>query len=89
MNVRLDEQRSRKARALRENGVSLSEIVREAIDDRFEKLNVRGKRNARTIMASIFAEYPDPPGIQPRSYDVHDSRQARTAIRRKIQNRKP
>jgi hypothetical protein len=85
MNVRLDEERSRKARALRENGVSLSDIVREAIDERFEKLsNRRKRRDVKTIIATVFQQYPDPPGLRPRTYDVHDSRQVRTVIRQRL-----
>src|SRR6202011_845098 len=38
VNVRLDEERVRKAQTLREHGVALSDVVREAIDERFAAL---------------------------------------------------
>ena len=42
VNVRLDEARVRKARALRKSGLRLSDVVRQAIDERFEGLSERG-----------------------------------------------
>jgi hypothetical protein len=84
-NVRLDEARVRKARALRERGVTLSEIVREAIDRRFDEEQSSARRgDGRAILAAIFEEFPDPARLPPRSYDVHDRRQARQAILRRL-----
>jgi hypothetical protein len=85
VNVRLDEERLQKARLLREDGVVLSDLVREAIDRRFETLE-RAKRplDATAIIEQIFERYPDPPDLPPRSYDVTDRRAARDAIARKL-----
>lgn len=80
-NVRLDEDRLRKARKLRERGVTLSALVRDAIDDRFEREREAVEpRNVAAILEAVFDEYPDPPRVPRRPYDVHDRRQARTAI---------
>lgn len=88
VNVRLDEARLRKARALRKNGLPLSDLVRQAIDERFEELGRAGRRpDVRAIMARILEQYPDPPDLPPRSYDVHDRKEARRAIRRKLRPR--
>lgn len=38
VNVRLEAHRLRKAQALRDRGVRLSDVVREAIDERFASL---------------------------------------------------
>jgi hypothetical protein len=85
VNVRLDEERVRKAQTLREHGVPLSDVVRAAIDERFAALRRSGSRpDVRTIVGGIFEQYPDPPGLAPRDYDVHDRRAARAAIRRKL-----
>ena len=85
VNVRLDEERVRKTQTLREHGVALSDVVRAAIDERFAALRRSGsRRDVRTIVGGIFEQYPDPPGLAPRDYDVHDRRAARAAIRRKL-----
>jgi hypothetical protein len=63
VNMRLDDARVRKAQALRKRGVSLSSVVREAIDDRFAAVCRTGsRRDVRAIMRRIFERYPDPPG---------------------------
>jgi len=82
MNVRLDSERLRKARALRERGVRLSDVVREAIDERFLRLQSESKRELKTTIRRIFEQYPDPPGLPPRGYDVHDRQAARKAVLR-------
>jgi len=82
INVRLDAERLRKARALRARGITLSDVVREAIDARFDALEKSAPaRDPRAIVKQILAAYPDPPDLPPRPYDVHDRRAARDAIR--------
>jgi len=89
VNVRLDEERVRKARVLRERGVTLSDVVREAIDERFAETGRRGARpDPRTIVSSVFAQFPDPPDLSTRDYDVHDRRAARDAVRRRLRRKK-
>lgn len=85
VNVRLDQERLRKAQTLRESGVTLSNLVREAIDERFDELAGSGTvRDLKAVMARIFEQYPDPPDLPPRGYDVHDRDEARRAIIRKL-----
>ncbi len=85
VNVRLDEERVRKAQTLRARGVALSDVVREAIDERFAALRrSQSQPDVRTIVRRIFEQYPDPPDLPSRDYDVHDRRAARVAILRKI-----
>lgn len=81
VNVRLDDERARKARELQKQGITLSELVREAIDQRYAALKAPVDEDVETIMARIYALYPDPPDLPPRSYDVHDREAAREAIR--------
>ncbi|MBI3490348.1 MAG: hypothetical protein HY047_00875 [Acidobacteria bacterium] len=81
VNVRLDGARLRKAQRLRESGVALSDLVREAIDERFEELAESGTaRDLGAVMKRIFEQYPDPPDLPPRGYNVHDRHAARGAI---------
>jgi hypothetical protein len=85
INVRLDEERVRKVRTLRERGIALSDVVRQAVDERFAALRrSESPRDVRAIVRELFERYPDPPGLAPREYDVHDRRAARVAIRRKL-----
>ena len=85
VNVRLDAERLRKAQTLRERGVTLSDVVREAIDERFAGLHRSDSRpDVRTIVRRIFEQYPDPPDLPRRDYDVYDRRAARGAILRKL-----
>jgi hypothetical protein len=81
VNVRLDEERLRKVHLLREEGLALSDVIREAIDERFDRLNRSRKvRDVRNIIQRIFEQHPDPAGLPPRAYNVHDRKAARTAI---------
>jgi hypothetical protein len=84
INVRLDSERFRKAQRLRESGVRLSDVVREAIDERFLRLRPEPQPDVKTLIRRIFERYPDPPDLPLRGYDVHDRRAARQAILRKL-----
>ena len=88
INVRLDEDRTRKVRALRASGIAVSALVREAIDRRYEQVLGSPKgRDVAAIMRRLFAEYPDPPTLAPRRYDVRDRAAARQAIRRHLRRK--
>lgn len=85
VNVRLDADRLRKARTLRARGMALSDVVREAIDERFAALRrSESPPDVRTIVQRMFQQYPDPVDLPPRDYDIHDRRAARVAILRKL-----
>jgi hypothetical protein len=85
INVRLDEERLRKARHLRSKGVVLSELVREAIDQRYQDLRTpAGGRDMAAILRRVYERHPEPSGTRPRRYDVHDAREAREAIRKRL-----
>jgi hypothetical protein len=80
VNVRLDSDRLRKAQVLRQRGVALSDVVREAIDERFLALSAEPRPDVNAVIRRIFDQYPDPPDLPPRAYDVHDRHAARNAI---------
>jgi hypothetical protein len=85
VNVRLDPDHIRKVRALREKGVVLSDLVREAIDARYDAaVEAEGPRDMVAVIQGILERYPDPPDLPGRDYDVHDRREARGAIRRRL-----
>ena len=85
VNVRLDEERLRKAHMLREQGLTLSDVIRQAIDERFDQLNRSRKvHDVGSIIQRIFERHPDPAGLPPRAYNVQDRKAARTAILEKL-----
>jgi hypothetical protein len=85
VNVRLDEELLRKAQLLREEGLTLSDVVREAIDQRFEQLKQRRRaQDVKDVIQRIFDQYPDLANIPPRGYDLKNRKAARTAIVSKL-----
>ena len=88
VNVRLDERLLARARRLRAEGITLSDLVREAIDRQYEQLMKSSRRrNVEAIIKEIYERYPDPPNFARRKYDVHDRGQARRAIQRKLRRK--
>ncbi len=91
LNVRLDRDDSRLATELREAGVQISHVVREAIRTEHERrIRRRGSGpRASTIMARIYAEYPDPPHARRRRLDLHDRKAVRRVIAKHLSRRRP
>jgi hypothetical protein len=88
VNVRLDAARLRKIRALRDRGITLSDVVREAIDTEYEAIaRPPTAASAAGALDRILERYPDPPDLPARTYDVHDRRAARAAITRTLKRR--
>jgi hypothetical protein len=90
LNVRLNPEDARMAEHLRRGGVAISAIVRDAIRAAYDR-QVTGRRSgrrAKDIMADIYRQYPDPPNLPPREFDVHDRRSARRAILKRLQQRR-
>jgi Arc/MetJ-type ribon-helix-helix transcriptional regulator len=82
LSVKLKPEDVRMAQALRKEGVTISDVVRDAIRAEYQRRI--GQRSARKRasdrMAEIYAAYPDPPDLPARRYDVHDARAARQAV---------
>jgi hypothetical protein len=49
----------------------------------------RERIERREIVRRLFRRYSDPPKTPTRRYDVHDGKQARAAIRRRLRRRRP
>ena len=89
VNVRLDARRLERARRLRAQGIALSKLVRDAIDREYEQSFKTSKsRDVEAIMKEIYQQYPDPHGLPPRDYSVHNRREAADAILRKLRSRR-
>ena len=89
VNVRLDDEHARKVKELQEQGISLSDMVREAIDVQYAELRPQTTDDADEIIRRIFEQHPDPPDLPARDYDVHDRKQAKAAILRKLNRERP
>jgi hypothetical protein len=89
ISVRLTAEHARKAKALREDGTEISQLVRAAIDDAYAKRK-RPPRTAKEIkafMEALYAKYPDPPGYKSPGVDTTDRRAMGAYIREKIRAR--
>ena len=91
LNVRLGPEDARLAAELRKHGVELSSVVREAIRTAYSARARKGKgrRRASEIMAEIYAQIPDPPGLALPRYDLRDRRRVRRAITARLRRRRP
>ena len=90
LNVRLSADDARRAVELRQTGVQISRIVRDAIWAEHDRRVRRPRAERRTdeILAEIYAAHPDPPGTPRRTFDLRDRKAARQAIVRKLRRRR-
>lgn len=90
VNVRLDADDARRAADLRASGVQLSQIVREAIRAAHGQRANRRAASLRpsAIVAAIYAEVPDPPGLPRPRYDLRDRHSVRRAIGARMRRRR-
>ena len=85
VNVRLDDRRLERARRLRARGIPLSKLVRDAIDREYEQaLKTSRHLDVEAIMNEIYQQYPDPPGLPPRNYEVRKRGEAKDAVLKKL-----
>ena len=89
-NVRLDVEDQRKARALRNDGVRLSSLVREAIREEY-RLRSRLRRAVQkpsTLVREVLASLPDPTRPAARGFELTDRDAVRSHIHEKIRRRR-
>ena len=91
LNVRLDEQDARRARALREAGVRISTVVRNAIRLEYDKRvgMATGKKKPSKIVADILRAVPDPADLSEARIDTRDRRAVRRLVSAKLRRRRP
>ena len=68
---------------------NMLDMVREAIDVQYAELRPQTTDDADEIIRRIFEQHPDPPDLPARDYDVHDRKQAKAAILRKLNRERP
>jgi Ribbon-helix-helix protein, copG family len=89
VNIRLDDEYYRKTQVLRAKGTNISALMREAIDERLERLEKQSKPlDVNAILKRLYEKYPDPANLPEPNYDVHDRHQAREAIVRKLRGKR-
>jgi lambda repressor-like predicted transcriptional regulator len=90
LNVRLGPEDSRIAAELRKEGIQLSRVVREALRAAHTLRRASRSRRGRAsaIMAEIYAQFPDPPGLPRRRFDLRDRRSVRRAIAAQAKRRR-
>jgi post-segregation antitoxin (ccd killing protein) len=89
LNVRLGPDDARMAARLREAGIPISHVVREAIRAAHERHAAAraSRRPASEIMADIYREYPDPPSPRRSKRQLRDRASVRRLIRRRLRRR--
>lgn len=90
LNVRLDSADARLAADLRKAGVQISRLVRDAIRaEHDQRIGKRRRRpRARDVMARIYAEHPNPPGLPRQRLDLRDRRAVRRTIAKRLGRRR-
>jgi post-segregation antitoxin (ccd killing protein) len=90
LNVRLAPGDARMAARLRQAGIPISRLVREAIraaHARYATARASRKRPSE-IMANIYREQPDPPDLPRETRDLRNRASVRRVIRRRLRPRR-
>ena len=82
INVRLDAEDDRKARALRADGVRISTLVRAALRQEYQRrAEARsGRRRPSAVVSEILAAFPNEARVRTRGFAVNDRRAVRAHI---------
>ena len=91
LKVRLAPDDARMAAHLKEQGVQLSSVVRDAIRVAYDQHARRRQRPQRlsALMQKIYLEVPDPGGQTRLGYDLRDRRSIRRVIVARLRRRRP
>src|SRR4051812_32487660 len=84
-NVRLSEEDSARVLALRRDGISFADLVREAVRSKY--VHRRKSQKPKDILAAIeaiHAKYPDPPDLPPRPVNPLDRRAVQKYIAARV-----
>jgi len=90
MNVRLNDEQTAKAKWLREQGVEISQVMREALEAEYERrvLKRRTPGEIDAMFREIYEKYPDPEGLPPRGFDLRDRKAVREFIVGRLKSKK-
>src|SRR5437867_2536277 len=86
LNFRLNDDDARRADELRRHGINLSDLVRQAIRDEYERRNPKQRTGEELVQAirEIHERIPLPPDLPRIGVDVTDRRAASEFIRQRM-----
>ena len=84
INVRISTDEAAMAAQLREQGVELSELVREAIRSEYGRRRRLRPGDVDALLDAIHTRHPDPAGSPADRPDIHDRRAFRDTVRRRL-----
>lgn len=89
VNVRLSDEDAMRVADLRQHGVELSEVVREAVRARHLALRPPLRRqDVRTALSGIYARHPLAPELEAPAVDATDRRAVARHVRTKLRGRR-
>ena len=88
LNVRLGEDDARLARGLRESGVSISELVREALRAEARRREALNAFDVDAVLAEMIEAHPTPARARRQRPTARDRHAVKATIRAKLQNRR-
>jgi hypothetical protein len=88
LNVRLGEDDARLARGLRENGVSISELVREALRAEARRRQALQAFDVDALLAEMIEAHPTPAQARSPRRTALDRRAVKATIRAKLRGRR-
>jgi Arc/MetJ-type ribon-helix-helix transcriptional regulator len=80
INVRLSKEVEQKIKVLRKEGVAVSALVRDAVNQAFARRGKKTVKNHVGILKAIHAQYPAEYHSLGKHYDLADRKQARAAM---------
>lgn len=88
LNVRLDPDLERKVKALRAQGIVISDLLRAAITDTFEKCRPHRPKSLVKAVRDIHAKYPSPHGDPETPVDTTDRHAVQAYIRGRLMRKR-
>jgi len=89
LNVRLRSEDAARVAALRARHVQISQLVRDAIRNEYERLRSPLRaRDVDALLRALYERHPDPRGLPPPAVDVRDPRAVRQAVARRLRRRR-
>jgi hypothetical protein len=86
LTVRLSEQDAARVAELRERGIKISSLVRDAIAKQSSPRSGRMKKpgDVKKVLGEIYSRHPDPPGKRASTVDLTDRHSVARAIRKRL-----
>ncbi|HUO10830.1 MAG TPA: hypothetical protein VM008_21185 [Phycisphaerae bacterium] len=80
LNVRLNKELDKKIKALRKDGVAVSDLLRDAVNQAFARRAKKTQKDRVSILEKVYAQYPPRYTSLGERYDLASRHQARAAM---------